>query len=260
MTQEKNSRKRLRMKRPKNQPLTPDLTLENQEIEKDVETLLDIPQRKPLPQPPQRKGRRFKLVDIIHHAPDLYARLITHIRAGVSFNVAAAAVGIGERTFYDWGEKGSLDYEAGKDTYFSRFYHDVRKAAATATADCEMAVKELDPKKWLSHGPGRIFGGQWSENISRGPNYDPSKHPQPQIQYVDAPFKVLAPPVDPKSISSPEKPDQTLEIGKDLEYEAFKVLEDIGCITLSDDFKLAFEQQKSEDNDKEREPDGEPDE
>lgn len=248
-SQEKKKRRKIQFSRPIKSLSSPEKEEPNQNLE-EVETLLELPNRKELPHFTQRKpGRKCKLYDLVLHSPDTYARLITYIKSGVSFNVAAAAIGIAERTFYEWGEKGSVDFEAEKDTYFSRFYRDVRKAVATATADCEMSVKELDPRKWLAHGPGRIFGGSWSDNMSRGPNYDPNKNPAPQIQYIDVPFKALPAPINIETgnSSSPEKTKEalSLEVPKDLEYEAFKVLENIGCITMSEEFKQAFDQQQS---------------
>ena len=216
--------------------------------EKDVETLLDIPGRKPLPQILQRKGRKCTLIEMILHNPDRYSRLITHIRAGVSFNVAAEANSIGERTFYEWGQRGQEDLDLGKDTFFSRFFRDVRRAAAMATADCESEVKALEPRKWLSHGPGRIFGGAWGAEVSRGTGrHLPAEASSSSAEIIDAPFQVrltLPSPVQSQENKLPKH--QILEISEPIEYAAFQVLEDIGAIQISQEFKNAMQQQQSE--------------
>jgi hypothetical protein len=235
--------------------------LDDLSIEQNVETLLDIASRKKLPQILQRKGRKCVLVEIILHNPDRYARLITHIRSGVSFGVAAEAAGIGERTFFEWGQKGQADFDAGEDTYFSRFFRDVRRAAAAATADCEQHVKEMDPKRWLSHGPGRIFNLGWSEDVSKGTR-DPNHPTRQRIgstrtvdeTIVDAPFSVRALPAPSTNPSDPSNPSsspekKSLPITKELEYETLKVMENIGLISMSEEFKQAYEMQRSSGSD-----------
>jgi hypothetical protein len=217
-------------------------------VEQDVETLLDIPGRKPLPQIPQRKGRKCTLIEMIIHNPDRYSRLITHIRAGVSFNVAAEANSIGERTFYEWGQRGQEDLDKGMDTFFSRFFRDVRRAAAMATADCESEVKALEPRKWLSHGPGRIFGGAWGAEVSRGTGrHLPAEASSSSPEIIDAPFQVRLTLPSPAQAQENKPPKhQTLEISEPIEYAAFQVLEDIGAIQISQEFKNAMQQQQSE--------------
>lgn len=236
---------------------TPD-HLSDLSYERNVETLLNIATRKPLPQNPQRKiGRKCLLIEMVMHDPDRYARLITFIRSGVSFGVAAEASGIGERTFYEWGQRGQADLDEEADTFFSRFFKDVRRAVAAATADCEQHVKEMDPRKWLSHGPGRIFNLGWSEDVSKGTGAKnlPAPDANPQEQILDAAFTVrpkALPAPDPNSgaVSSPEKtPDSFLDVPSSLEFEAFKVLENCGLISLTPEFKEAFHQQEGTDPD-----------
>lgn len=254
------AKKRKKAENPENGEVrpTPD-HLSDLSYEREVETLLNIASRKKLPQNPQRAGRKCLLIEMVAHDPDRYARLITFIRSGVSFGVAAEASGIGERTFYEWGQRGQQDLDEEADTFFSRFFKDVRRAVAAATADCEQHVKEMDPRKWLSHGPGRIFNLGWSEDVSKGTGAKnlPAPH-DPQEQILDAAFTVrpkpaLPAPSDPSapgSSSSPEKtPDSFLDVPSSLEFEAFKVLENCGLISLTPEFKEAFHQQEGTDQD-----------
>lgn len=127
-----------------------------------VLTLMDIKYRKPLPDIPD-KGRRCLLYDMIAFTPDTYTEFIMMIRGGAYFHVAAEACGIGESTMYEWARKGRDALASGQDTYYTRFLLDVRKAVAHCRASCEMTLKDLDPKRWLTLGPGKIFGNQWTE-------------------------------------------------------------------------------------------------
>jgi hypothetical protein len=92
------------------------------------------------------------------------------------------------------------------------------------------------PAKWLTHGPGRIFNTTWSrESVPQSPQREAL--PDPNI--VDAAFHVKH---EPKAIDPQEG---YLEIDPNSEYEALKIWEEIGCITLSDEMKKAFSQQQS---------------
>lgn len=163
-----------------------------------LETLLDVPGRKPLPEIPKRAGRKERLPEIIEFAPEVYSRMIAQIRLGVSFNVAAEAAGINEATFYDWGWRGANDREQGIDSYYSRMYSDVRRANAYVTADCEQQVRARNPTRWLSQGPGRIFGNPWGDNANK--RQLPGKNNQQLLTNADG---------DP--IEAPLSPDKAID-------------------------------------------------
>jgi len=127
------------------------------------ETLLPTDNRKPLPEIPERKGRRCILEDTVNFYPAIYQQFISLLGSGVSINVACTCVGWNESTFHNWAYKGACDERDGKDTYFSRLHKDVRRAIASKTADCERSIAEQSPANWLAKGPGRIFGGPWSK-------------------------------------------------------------------------------------------------
>lgn len=131
-----------------------------------IETLLDVPGRKELPEIPKRPGRKCLLEQIVLFNPQRYHQIIAKVRHGVSLNVAVEAAGINESTFYDWAIKGRehLAEHPPIDSFFSRFYSDLRRAVAHTVADCEMTIAIKNPTKWLVHGAGRIFGGHWGKN------------------------------------------------------------------------------------------------
>jgi hypothetical protein len=224
-----------------------------------LETLLEVPYRKELPQlSPQGFGPKERLPRLIKDSPKAYARMIGLLRNGVSPNVAAEVCGIVERTFYQWGKQGQLDAEnidlsTGEadpiDSYYSRFYLDVRRAIAVKASECEMDIAAKDSRKWLSVGPGRIFGNAWSKNPEKVSSQDQLSPP------ADEPFAVSHTPqqraigVDGSTLSpgSPGSPGShtTLPLSTSQEYEALKVLEGIAQLTMSDAMKKAYDDQLS---------------
>lgn len=249
-----------------------------------IETLLETASRKPLPQIPQQKGRKCLLYDIVQFSPKLYAKMIGQLRLGVSPEVAAEACAIGERTFYEWAQRGkqdidNFDPESGQhcpiDSYFSRFYLDVRRAIATQAADCEMKLAEIDPRKWLTIGPGRIFGQKWAKdrtashfpNGSSAPALLPNSLPSEDI--IDATFTVTHSPgvqngrtvssdgpdtanpdssPDGRGLGSAPLASQVLAIPPTKELEALEVLQEIGMITINESMRKAYQQQLSIDS------------
>lgn len=226
-----------------------------------LETLLEVPYRKELPQlSPQGFGPKERLPRLIKDSPKAYARMIGLLRNGVSPNVAAEVCGIVERTFYQWGKQGQLDAEnidqmTGEadpiDSYYSRFYLDVRRAIAVKASECEMDIAAKDSRKWLSVGPGRIFGNAWSKNpekvssqgqLTGGPEevepFAVSHTPQQRAIGVDGST------LSPGSPGSPAS-HTTLPLSTSQEYEALKVLEGIAQLTMSDAMKKAYDDQLS---------------
>ena len=96
----------------------------------------------------------------------LHRGLVKEIRAGAYDWVAAEAVGIGQRTFYRWIERG----ERG-EAPFATFARDVKKARALARLGAEKRVREEQPLAWLRMGPGRERRGQpgWTEAVKAQP-------------------------------------------------------------------------------------------
>jgi hypothetical protein len=133
-----------------------------------VETLIDCDHRKEMPVMP-KLGRKCQLMDIISYTPDTYEALLSRIRSGEYINVSTACVGLAYGTVLDWAGKGRRDIEKGLDTYYSRFVKDVLRAIAQCRGGVEASLSQIDPKKWLSLGPGKLLGNDWSEEaVNRG--------------------------------------------------------------------------------------------
>lgn len=243
-----------------------------------LETLLEVPYRKALPQLIQAKdGPKQKLPEIIKFAPKLYAKMIGMLRNGVSPNVASEVCGIVERTFYKWGEQGAYDANhvdemTGEpdpiDSYYSRFYMDVRRAIATKASECEMDIASKDSRKWLSIGPGKIFGGKWGKNPEKAALPSPRAGDQQALpapssdDIVEGVFSInhqasnshgsngqtVQEGIPSLLPNGSQGTGHTLPLSANQEYEALSVLEGIGQITLSPAMKKAYEDQLSLDH------------
>lgn len=131
-------------------------------------TLLNVEGRAELP-PVSTIGKPPFLVALVRDCPETYAQYIMHLRAGAYMHVAAEAIGIPQTTIQDWAKRGRRDLAANPpiDSYYSRFVLDVRKAVATVRIRAEQALYELDVKRWLTLGPGKIFGNEWSDPATK---------------------------------------------------------------------------------------------
>lgn len=141
-----------------------------------VETLLESPHRKELPQLNElgAGGRPSVLVELIEQYPNTYMELICRLTSGQYLKVACAGVGLKYNTVVQWGRRGTADMENGDDTYYSRFVQDCYRAIGQCRGRIEEAVTQIDPKKWLSLGPGKIFGTEWAEKVEEHRNEDDS--------------------------------------------------------------------------------------
>ena len=260
-----------------NPPILGDSNISNRRKSK---TLLNIPEREDLP-PKPKMGKPCTLIDLVEFEPDAYSRLIGMIRHGVAGNVAAEATGVNENTFYDWAKKGRADYfseprrvpvrsdgispqeggtdeydegeieyiEIAVDTYYSRFFMDIRRAIAQCRAECEAQIAVQSPRQWLTHGPGKIFGNNWVENKT---------HPQAQqtISEDDSQDNVLD---TKKALPSPggEDPEETnegsgmtfIKLSKEDSMDALSILEDAGILETNRQYKKQVKKQTKDSED-----------
>jgi len=100
-------------------------------------------------------GRASKLT------PEAQTAIVRHIRAGAFDWVAAQAVGITPKTFWNWMKWGA----GGNDTYVP-FFLEVSQAKADARTIAESAIFKDNPFAWLRYGPGRERPGEpgWTES------------------------------------------------------------------------------------------------
>jgi len=209
-------------------------------------TLLDITDRVPLPQIPPSNGRPFTLPDIVQLTPHIYAKLITFIRCGASGNAAAVVIGICERTFYEWCAIGGDQMRENPvpDTYFTRFYNDIRRAVAVKRTELEVEIAATDPKRWLSHGPGRIFGDNWNDRL---PSRDPQSLPPP------TPALAISSSSEESAASLGKESDveegefTSVRVSESLSLDALEVLEESGVVEVSRSYRSQVNKQRGSD-------------
>ena len=126
-------------------------------LEDKALTLLDVDDL------PNLSGCRSNLAEILATDHDAYKSIIMMIEKGCYPNVVAEAHGIIATTFQRWLQNGYKDLQEEKDTLYSRFTSDIRRALAKARMDVECRVKDKDMKFWLSRGPGRTLSPDWRE-------------------------------------------------------------------------------------------------
>ena len=216
-------------------------------------TLLEMPERVDLP-PIPNTGRPSFLVQIVTENPDVYRQLITLIRLGVIGHVAAVKLGINQNTFYDWAKTGRQELALADppDTFHTRFYNDVRRAVATKRAELEMEIAVSDPKKWLSHGPGKIFGNDWSDHPNRGNSASPAITHEDTTDYSLHTPDRLPTPTDPSSTdpsTTNSSSGDTLEgsyrvIDEKTSLDALKNLQEQGIIEVSRSYKSQVNKQE----------------
>ena len=89
-----------------------------------------------MPKPP---GRPDKLT------PQIQERIVQIVRAGNYAQVAARCAGVGERTFYNWMERGEREKEGSK--YF-QFWQAIKDAESAAEAEAVAQVRLASRESW----------------------------------------------------------------------------------------------------------------
>lgn len=117
----------------------------------------DKARRSPATRPKGRRGRPRGSVSL---TPEIQERLLELIRGGTYDYIAAEAVGISERTFREWIQRGDGEHPTRPPTRKLRaFAREVRRAKAEVRAAAEIRVFRDNASRWLSYQartkPGR---------------------------------------------------------------------------------------------------------
>jgi hypothetical protein len=80
---------------------------------------------------------------------EIYTRMLGYIRAGAWDHVAASCMGVHPDTFTEWMNRGRDETQINKESPYSRFYRDVRRATAIARLTAEIEVKKTNPTTFL---------------------------------------------------------------------------------------------------------------
>lgn len=101
-------------------------------------------------------GRRTKLND------DVIKEIANHVRNGSFYKDAAVMVGIDNKTFHDWKNKGEEDIKNGKETIYSNFLHTLRQAEAIAKAEAIRYIQRSDDWKARAWYLERKYSDEYS--------------------------------------------------------------------------------------------------
>ncbi len=112
---------------------------------------------------PNLSGYKSHLASLIKDDYEGYCSMIYAIEKGAYANVVAEAFGIAPSTFRNWYDLGVRDLISEKDSIYSRFSTDIRRALSRCRMQVESHIKDTDPKFWLSKGPGRWISDDWSD-------------------------------------------------------------------------------------------------
>ena len=108
-------------------------------------------------------GKVSKLVLVAKNNPDLYRTFLSNLRAGCSLASSSASIGISPKSgslILGKIRKGIATREEKK------IGRDIRTALGRVLGLTEAELRKLDPKYWLTHGPGRLITNEWNDTQS----------------------------------------------------------------------------------------------
>lgn len=157
----------------------------------EIETLLDVPNRKPLEDPGNSIHSSNGLVRFVIDKPSLYKKFVAQMREGASLASAAFSSRFANPPLIKkWLNQGMEDSEAGLDTFFSRLFYDVAGANAERRAEIEIIVAETEPLKWLQQGPGKYLDDEWKPKVA--PRALPNGAVEAPALEEESPLKITA--------------------------------------------------------------------
>lgn len=157
----------------------------------ELETLLDVPNRKPLADPGNSILSSNGLVRFVIDKPGYYKKFIAQMREGASLASAAFSSRFANPpVIKKWLNQGMEDSEAGLDTFFSRLFYDVAGANAERRAEIEIIVAETEPLKWLQQGPGKYLDDEWKPKVA--PRSLPNGAIEAPALEEESPLKITA--------------------------------------------------------------------
>lgn len=91
------------------------------------------------------------------------ANLVRYAEIGGSLGSIAARLKIPQGVFFKWVAKGQDDQINKKVTPYSELWELLSVALSDARLNAETILAIKDPKYYLTHGPGKLLGDDWSD-------------------------------------------------------------------------------------------------
>lgn len=169
--------------------------------------------------PIKRRTGLALLNDLLAANPKAMADFLDAIRAGASWNAAAAFLNVKPDTIQRWMVRG----KSSKSGPYAKFYRQTMQALQESTIIAEAKVKERNPELWLRNGPGRWVNDQWREDGKQvDVNFEGSlvQGGKIQVQHVDImaalkEIKAAGVPLDHLTLAATEMPDEITDNDED---------------------------------------------
>lgn len=100
----------------------------------------------------------------------LMKQLFDLASTGFSMSSIAAYAGIPSSTFIRWIKQGKAMEEEQPNMPEVILWKELSKGWATAKGLAEAKLSQVDPKYFLTHGPARLLGDDWDEDMSGAAN------------------------------------------------------------------------------------------
>jgi len=99
--------------------------------------------------------------------PSISSEIESYANAGFTISTIAARINISERTFRKWVLQGKEDHALEQPTLHARLWSLLSKGWATARGLAESRVAEMDPKWFLTRGPSKLLGEDWTDTTEK---------------------------------------------------------------------------------------------
>jgi hypothetical protein len=114
--------------------------------------------------------------------------LVEALELGLTWEVAAATIGVHKSTLHGWRDKGAADLEAGKPTLYADLVDRLTRAVAVAELELVRTVKAHGPVDWRAAAwiLERRHPDRWARRTSGGDNLETM---EPRTVAPDAPAR-----------------------------------------------------------------------
>ena len=169
--------------------------------------------------PRKRRTGLTMLNDLLGANPKAMSDFLDAIRAGASWNAAAAFLNVKPDTVQRWMARG----KSSKTGPYAKFYRQTMQALQESCIVAEAKVKEKNPELWLRNGPGRLVNDQWRDDGKEADiNFEGSlvQNGKIQVQHVDIvaalkEIKAAGVPLDHLTYTANEIPEDESEDDED---------------------------------------------
>lgn len=171
--------------------------------------------------PRKRRTGLALLNDLLNANPKAMADFLDAIRAGASWQAAAAFLHVKPDTVQRWMARG----KASKTGPYAKFYKQTLQALQESCIVAEAKVKERNPELWLRNGPGRLVNDQWRDDGKQvDVNFEGSmvQNGRIQVEHVDVvaalkEIQAAGVPLDHLTLQATDMPDEVSDDEDDLD-------------------------------------------